>query len=125
MPRSSGSRLPGRPAGRALHQPEECAFALFHQNRDATVGPRSRTTRRLPSSWRCDCANDVPAEFGVNLVEKIRKYFGANATALPSVTIFESLDTPCKCGLARGLAGARPGLRLDSRQPSPARCPCG
>jgi len=54
----------------------------------------------------------VPAEFGVNLVEKIRKYFGANATALPSVTIFESLDTPCKCGLARGLAGARPGLRL-------------
>src|SRR5437867_6744403 len=100
-----------------------CRTARAHLDR--WVGPRSRTTRRLPSSWRCDCANDVPAEFGVNLVEKIRKYFGANATALPSVTIFESLDTPCKCGLARGLAGARPGLRLDSRQPSPARCPCG
>src|SRR5947209_11305312 len=27
--RSSGGRLPGRPAGRALHQPEECAIFLF------------------------------------------------------------------------------------------------
>jgi len=26
---SSGGRLPGRPAGRALHQPEECAISLF------------------------------------------------------------------------------------------------
>src|SRR5262249_39777198 len=29
MARSSGGRLPGRPAGRALHQPEECATSLF------------------------------------------------------------------------------------------------
>src|SRR5882762_6237195 len=29
MARSSGGRLPGRPAGRALDQPEECATSLF------------------------------------------------------------------------------------------------
>src|SRR5712691_6801047 len=29
MARSSGGRLPGRPASRALHQPEECATSLF------------------------------------------------------------------------------------------------
>jgi hypothetical protein len=29
MARSSGGRLPGRPAGRALHQPEECAISSF------------------------------------------------------------------------------------------------
>src|SRR5687768_15654001 len=28
MARSSGGRLPGRPAGRALHQPEECAIRM-------------------------------------------------------------------------------------------------
>src|SRR5438093_2666772 len=28
MARSSGGRLPGRPAGRALHQPEECAISV-------------------------------------------------------------------------------------------------
>src|SRR5262245_19221758 len=36
MARSSGGRLPGRPAGRALHQPEECAILNFHMTGDTT-----------------------------------------------------------------------------------------
>jgi hypothetical protein len=44
MALSSGGRLPGRPAGRALHQPKECAIPLFHTLRDATMGldPRAK-----------------------------------------------------------------------------------
>jgi hypothetical protein len=34
---SSGGRPARRRAGRALHQPEECATSLFHQTRDTTL----------------------------------------------------------------------------------------
>jgi hypothetical protein len=36
MAPSSGSRPARRRAGRQLHQPEECAISLFHQNGDTT-----------------------------------------------------------------------------------------
>src|SRR5438309_3365844 len=55
--------------------PRGCRTARAHLDR--YEGPRSRTTRRLLSSWRCDCANAVPAQFRMNLVEEIRECFEA------------------------------------------------
>jgi phage-related protein len=54
MARSSGGRLPGRPSGRALHQPEECATSLFHHTRDTTVwlGDSRETIRTFPENVR-------------------------------------------------------------------------
>src|SRR5882724_6642317 len=47
MARSSGGRLAGRPAGRALHQPEVCATTLFHLTGDATHRGAPSAARQL------------------------------------------------------------------------------
>jgi hypothetical protein len=41
MARSSGGRPARRPAGRELHQPEECAISIFPTKRDTTAGDKS------------------------------------------------------------------------------------
>jgi VCBS repeat protein/FG-GAP repeat protein len=57
MAHSSGGRLPGRPAGRVLHQPEECASSLFHTNRDTTIGDYAGVTAS-------DCPTGQPRQLG-------------------------------------------------------------
>src|SRR5262245_55903592 len=64
MARSSGGRLPGRPAGRALHQPEECATSLFPHDGGhdlqrfvgsfhlSRLSSREGTSPKHPVSWR-------------------------------------------------------------------------
>src|SRR5882724_8963562 len=47
--------------GKCSVSSRDCRTARAH--RDRSAGPRSRTTRRLPSFWRCECANAMPAGF--------------------------------------------------------------
>jgi hypothetical protein len=78
---SSGGGLPGRPAARALHQPEECAISLFHITGDAT-GPVVVPAIAIPVQQKPGPEFDECPENHVDVLK----------ACLPSVTKFIVID---------------------------------